>query len=72
MLLTHFFLVTEKNKTSIIEVLCIKKVFNVDLQFSKHKETTLPNEFIFVFIFDFIGAILSEKSSQKRGIWEKL
>ena len=38
---------------------------------SKDEEITMPNEFIFVFFWYFIGPILSKKSCQKWGIQKK-
>ena len=51
----------------LIKLSFIKKAFNFNFQSSKNEETTLPYEFIFVFISYFIGAILTEKSCQKHG-----
>ena len=48
-----------------------KKTCNVVSQSSKKEERTLPYEVIFMFIWYFIGAILSKNSDQKRGIWKK-
>ena len=48
-----------------------KKAFNVVFQSSKNEEITVPDEFIFVFIMYFIGAILSEKSCRKQRVQKK-
>ena len=51
-----------------------KKACNIVFKSSKNENLTLPNEFFFVFILYFIGAILSKKSCQKQGalkIYEK-
>ena len=48
-----------------------KKAFNLVFKSSKTEEITLLHEFIFVFIWYFIGAILLEKSCQKWGIQKK-
>ena len=52
-----------------IELLLIKRACNINLS-SRHEETTFPRGFIFVFISDFIGAILSRKYCQKWGVWK--
>ena len=52
-----------------IKVFYIKK--HVTFLVSKDEEITMPNEFIFVFFWYFIGPILSKKSCQKWGIQEK-
>ena len=51
-----------------------KKACNIVFKSSKNENLILPNEFIFVFILYFIGAILLKKSCQKHGalkIYEK-
>ena len=48
-----------------------KRAFNVVLRLLKMKKITLSCEFIFVIIWYFIGAILSEESCQKWEVWEK-
>ena len=53
-----------------------KKVFSVVFRSSKNGRINLPHEFIFVFIWHFIGPILSEKFCQRqgeggRGVWKK-
>ena len=50
---------------------CYKKAFNIDFLSSKNEEITLPHEFIFVFVWSFIGALLSETSCQKHGVQKK-
>ena len=50
---------------------CYKKLFNTDFLSSKNEEITLPHEFIFVFVWSFIGALLSETSCQKHGVQKK-
>ena len=44
---------------------------NVPLIYLTIRTLTLPHEFMFVFIRYLIGAILSEKSCQKHGVWKK-
>ena len=44
-----------------------KKVLSVVFRSSKNGRINLPHEFIFVFIWHFIGPILSEKFCQRRG-----
>ena len=39
-------------------------------KFPKNEKTTLPHDFIFVFLWYFIGVALLEKSSQKQGVWK--
>ena len=48
-----------------------KRAFNVFFNYLKMKKITLLNEFIFVFIWYFIGKILLENSCQKQGVGEK-
>ena len=48
-----------------------KKAFNVVFWSSKNEEITVPDEFIFVFMMYFIGAILSEKSCRKQRVQKK-
>ena len=47
------------------------KACGIALQSSKHEETTLPHNFIFVFIPCLIGAILSKKNNAKSGAFRK-
>ena len=53
------------------ESVACKRAFNVALRSSKNEKTTLPHKFIFAFISCFIGAIFSEKSCQKLGVWKE-
>ena len=53
------------------ESVVYKKACSVVFQTSKHEETTLPHEFIFVFSRYFIEVILLKKSCQKRGVRKK-
>ena len=53
----------------LIKVLFVKKACNIIFLVLKNEEITLPNEFMFVFTWNFNGAIFSEESSQK---WEVL
>ena len=55
----------------LIKLFFIKKTCNVVFQSSKNEEITLLHVFIFVFIWYFIGAILSRKSCQKQGVQKK-
>ena len=48
-----------------------KRAFNAVSKSSKNKKIILPHEFIFVFIWYFIGVILLEKSCQKWKVWKK-
>ena len=48
-----------------------KKACNVVSQSSKKEERTFPHETIFVFIWYFIGTILSKNSHQKQGVRKK-
>ena len=55
----------------LIKVLLKKKVCNVVFQSCENKQIILPDEFIFVFIWYFIGPILSKRCYQKLGSWKK-
>ena len=50
--------------------LVYKRAFNIVFRFSKNEKINLPHEFIFVFIWYFIGTILLEKSCQKWRVWK--
>ena len=50
--------------------LVYKRAFNIVFKFSENEKINLPHEFIFVFIWYFIGTILSEKSCQKWRVWK--
>ena len=43
----------------------------MSFKFPRMEKTILPHEFIFVFLWYFIGVALSKKSSQKQGVWKK-
>ena len=44
-----------------------KRAFKVVFKSSKNEKITMPHEFIFVFVWYFIGVILLEKSCQNLG-----
>ena len=48
-----------------------KRAFDIVFKSSKNEKVTLPHELIFVFVWYFIGVILSKKSCQKQGVWKK-
>ena len=48
-----------------------KRAFSIVFKSSKNEKITFLHSCIFVFIWYFIGAILSEKSCQKWGVWKE-
>ena len=56
-----------KSQPGVAYKMFIKKTYNIVFYSFKNEEKTLSHEFIFVFIWYYTAAILSEKSCQKWG-----